>query len=453
MHKLDLGNDKPGGLLARMAIPAIISMVVNGLYYLVDAAFVGWGVGSRALAGLAVIFPLQMLMIAIGSMIGMGGASIISRRLGAGENAAAGRAAMNAVSLSLLFGLVLTGLTIAIQRPLLFALGATDYNLQAAGDYLGFIQLGFVFVFLSMTGFNIARAEGNAKAAAFGMLLGTALNLILDPLFIFTFKMGVGGAALATVIARLLSTLYFTRLLKRNKNRVRIDLRALNLDPAVSRNLLFLGLGNFLGQFCLSLLAVVMNLSLRRYGSDIDLAVYGVLSRIHVFITMPLLGLAQGFQPIAGFAAGAGNVARVRKVTLRALTASLAIGAALFVLTAFFPTSVMGLFSSDSALILGGSGPLRITMILLPVIGFQVIGFSLFQALGDAAKTLLLCLSRQFLILVPLLLVLPRFWGVDGLWYAYPLADGLAALLSLLLMQKAWNSRRSAGLTPAAESA
>jgi putative MATE family efflux protein len=453
MHKLDLGNDKPGGLLARMALPAIISMVVNGLYYLVDAAFVGWGVGSRALAGLAVIFPLQMLMIAIGSMIGMGGASIISRRLGAGENAAAGRAAMNAVSLSLLFGLVLTGLTIAIQRPLLFALGATDYNLQAAGDYLGFIQLGFVFVFLSMTGFNIARAEGNAKAAAFGMLLGTALNLILDPLFIFTFKMGVGGAALATVIARLLSTLYFTRLLKRNKNRVRIDLRALNLDPAVSRNLLFLGLGNFLGQFCLSLLAVVMNLSLRRYGSDIDLAVYGVLSRIHVFITMPLLGLAQGFQPIAGFAAGAGNVARVRKVTLRALTASLAIGAALFVLTAFFPTSVMGLFSSDSALILGGSGPLRITMILLPVIGFQVIGFSLFQALGDAAKTLLLCLSRQFLILVPLLLVLPRFWGVDGLWYAYPLADGLAALLSLLLMQKAWNSRRSAGLTPAAESA
>jgi putative MATE family efflux protein len=453
MHKLDLGNDKPGGLLARMAIPAIISMVVNGLYYLVDAAFVGWGVGSRALAGLAVIFPLQMLMIAIGSMIGMGGASIISRRLGAGENAAAGRAAMNAVSLSLLFGLVLTGLTIAIQRPLLFALGATDYNLQAAGDYLSFIQLGFVFVFLSMTGFNIARAEGNAKAAAFGMLLGTALNLILDPLFIFTFKMGVGGAALATVIARLLSTLYFTRLLKRNKNRVRIDLRALNLDPAVSRNLLFLGLGNFLGQFCLSLLAVVMNLSLRRYGSDIDLAVYGVLSRIHVFITMPLLGLAQGFQPIAGFAAGAGNVARVRKVTLRALTASLAIGAALFVLTAFFPTSVMGLFSSDSALILGGSGPLRITMILLPVIGFQVIGFSLFQALGDAAKTLLLCLSRQFLILVPLLLVLPRFWGVDGLWYAYPLADGLAALLSLLLMQKAWNSRRSAGLTPAAESA
>jgi putative MATE family efflux protein len=453
MHKLDLGNDKPGGLLARMALPAIISMVVNGLYYLVDAAFVGWGVGSRALAGLAVIFPLQMLMIAIGSMIGMGGASIISRRLGAGENAAAGRAAMNAVSLSLLFGLLLTGLTIAIQRPLLFALGATDYNLQAAGDYLGFIQLGFVFVFLSMTGFNIARAEGNAKAAAFGMLLGTALNLILDPLFIFTFKMGVGGAALATVIARLLSTLYFTRLLKRNKNRVGIDLRALNLDPAVSRNLLFLGLGNFLGQFCLSLLAVVMNLSLRRYGSDIDLAVYGVLSRIHVFITMPLLGLAQGFQPIAGFAAGAGNVARVRKVTLRALTASLAIGAALFVLTAFFPTSVMGLFSSDSALILGGSGPLRITMILLPVIGFQVIGFSLFQALGDAAKTLLLCLSRQFLILVPLLLVLPRFWGVDGLWYAYPLADGLAALLSLLLMQKAWNSRRSAGLTPAAESA
>ena len=453
MHKLDLGNDKPGGLLARMAIPAIISMVVNGLYYLVDAAFVGWGVGSRALAGLAVIFPLQMLMIAIGSMIGMGGASIISRRLGAGENAAAGRAAMNAVSLSLLFGLVLTGLTIAIQRPLLFALGATDYNLQAARDYLGFIQLGFVFVFLSMTGFNIARAEGNAKAAAFGMLLGTTLNLILDPLFIFTFKMGVGGAALATVIARLLSTLYFTRLLKRNKNRVRIDLRALNLDPAVSRNLLFLGLGNFLGQFCLSLLAVIMNLSLRRYGSDIDLAVYGVLSRIHVFITMPLLGLAQGFQPIAGFAAGAGNMVRVCKVTLRALTASLTIGAALFVFTAFFPTSVMGLFSSDSALILGGSGPLRITMILLPVIGFQVIGFSLFQALGNAAKTLLLCLSRQFLILVPLLLVLPRFWGVDGLWYAYPLADGLAALLSLLLMQKAWNSRRSAGLTPAAESA
>lgn len=426
---LDLGREKIGKLLVKMAFPAIISMVVNGLYYLVDAVFISWGVGSRALAGLAIIFPIQM--------IGMGSASIISRKLGASDVETAERAAMNSISLSLLFGFILTTLTVLFQRPLMFSLGATDYNFQYAREYLFYIQMGFVFVFLSMIGFNITRAQGNAKAAGMGMLLGTVINLILDPLFIFTFKMGVGGAALATVIALLLSTLFFVVMLRKKESAIRISFRKIGFEIRLIKQLLSLGLGNFFGQFCLSILAIIINLSLRRYGNDIDLAVYGILSRIHVFIAMPLLGLAQGFQPIAGYNYGAKKTTRVRHVTMSALGASVGIGAVLFIFTAFFPITVMSLFSNDISLTEAGTAPLRITLLLLPVIGIQIIGFFFFQAIGKVLNTLILSLSRQFLILVPLLMIFPLFLGTNGLWYAYPVADGISVILSLLLMQSA----------------
>ena len=427
--QLDFKNGRPGKLLATMSIPAIIAMVVNGLYYLADAAFVGRGVGSEGLAGLAIVFPMQMFMIAWGSMIGMGTASIISRSLGEKNSTSALETVAGSVMIATVSGVSMAVLTLLFRGSLLNAMGATAETLAPSGQYLSVIACGFPFIFLSMAGFNIARSTGDAKKAGTGMLIGTLINLLLDPVFIFVFHMGVRGAALATVIARILSTLYFIVILRG---------QGIPLRPRFNRGVIgpifALGAGNFLSQVCISLVAVTVNRTLSLNGSDTDLAMYGVLSRIHVFITMPLIGLAQGFQPIAGFNYGAGNTERVRGILRITLAASAGIGIVLAALPLAAPGLVMRAFCNDPEVIAAGLGPLRISLLLLPVIGFQITGFSWFQALGKPGKTLILSLSRQLLFLVPLLLILPERFGIQGLWLAFPAADGLAALLSCLLM-------------------
>ncbi len=426
LHALQFGSDPLSRLLARMAMPAIIAMVVNGLYYLADTAFVGWGVGTEALAGLAVVFPVQMFMIAWGSMLGMGTAALIARKSGEGRQVAADSAAWHGVLLAVISGVVFLAITLMWLTTLLKSFGATAVSFGDAKKYLTALQYGFVFVFLSMVGFNILRAKGAAAQAGIGMLLGTLINVILDPLFIFVFEMGVAGAAWATVLARALSTLYFFQLLRKQNS-----CRPHPFEGRLAGTILALGVGNFLGQVSVSIVAVVMNTSLRKYGTVIDLAVYGVMSRILVFITMPLLGLAQGLQPIAAFNYGGGAFERVRTVSLYALGASTVIGFLMYILPLLAPGFTLHLFTNDQELIVSGTLPIRVSLCALPVLGTQIIGFTLFQALGRPVHTLLLSLSRQLIFLVPLLYILPNFMGVFGLWAAFPLADTASALLSL----------------------
>lgn len=434
--ELSLKNERIGVLIRKMSLPAIIAMLVNGLYYLVDAAFVGWGVGSSALGGLAVVFPVQMFTIAWGSMIGMGAASVISRRLGEDNLPGASNAASKAVRLAAASGLFFTLIAILARHRILVGLGATFDTFLDAAEYLDTLRIGFVFVFLSMVGFNIARAQGKAKEAGRGMLLGTLINLILDPLFIFGFGWGIYGAALATVIARGISTLYFILLLGGKAAAVPMNLRTGDSEEYVSYGeILFLGLGNFLSQVACSVVAIVVNRTIRELGGTIDLAVYGVVSRIHVFITMPLIGLAHGFQPVAGYSAGKKDWQRVSFAVKISLATAMGIGTVMLVPTLFTPSFIMALFSKDPALVAAGTAPLRISMALLPVIGIQIIGFAYFQALGDPRRTLIVSLSRQFVFLIPLVLLLPRLIGFNGIWIAFPSADLMAALLSLIMIR------------------
>ncbi|MGC9312471.1 MAG: MATE family efflux transporter [Sediminispirochaetaceae bacterium] len=440
-RQIDFGSDNLGKLLAKMSVPAIIAMVVNGLYYLVDAAFVGWGVGSSALAGLAVVFPVQMFMIAWGSMLGMGAAAVIARKLGESRKEEAGSAALHAVLLAVLSGAVFLAVTLLTCKPLLYGFGATEGTFTDARDYLQALQYGFIFVFLSMAGFNIMRAEGDAARAGMGMLLGTVINVVLDPLFIFTFNMGVGGAAWATVIARGVSTAYFLILLSGRRLAV-FGTFSRNLRMKTAGTIMSLGLGNFLGQVSVSIVAVIMNTSLRCYGTDIDLAVYGVLSRMLVFITMPLLGLAQGLQPVAAFNYGSGAPGRVREVSLRALGVSTIMGILMYLLPLAAPELTMHLFTDDPLLIAAGASPLQVALCALPVLGIQILGFTLFQALGRPLRTLIVSLSRQLLFLVPLLMLLPMIWGIDGLWAAFPAADVLSVLLTLLMVRPIFSRKQ-----------
>lgn len=442
----DFGNGNVGRLLIGIAVPSIIAMVVNGLYYLVDAAFVGWGVGSSALAGLAVVFPLQMFVIAWGSMLGMGAAALLARKAGEKDHEEAGAAARSAVRLAVLSGIFFLVITLSAKRGLLYTLGAGEGSYQEADAYLSSLQWGFGFVFLSMVGFNIVRAMGDVASAGRGMLLGTVVNLVLDPLFIFGFHMGVGGAAWATVIARGLSTVYFAAvLLSRQESRAlfgeKLSSMVRRLELRTAGAICVLGLGNFLGQVCISVVAVIVNKSLQHYGDVTCLAVYGILSRILVFVTMPLLGLAQGLQPLAAYNFGADRMDRVKEAEKRALLLSFLLGAGMYLLPLFAPAFTLHLFSDDPLVIEAGIVPLRVVLAAVPLVGVQIIGFTLFQALGQPMKTLAVSLSRQFLFLVPLLLVLPSLFGVTGLWAAFPAADLLSVGLTFFMLRKVFPGR------------
>ena len=412
-NKIDFRKGSPGKLLIKMAVPAIIAMVVNGLYYLVDAAFVGLGVGSMGLAGLGLIFPVQMFIIAWGSMLGMGTASVISVKMGENDQKSISSTIKNSIALSSVSSVIFTGICFIFQEPMLNLLGAGGDTMSYAREYIEPLQAGFISVFFSMIGFNIARSIGRAKEAGTGMMIGTLVNLILDPLFIFTFGMGVRGAALATVISRVVSTVYFYIILADTEGSIPGAWRNGKADiPGISR-IIVLGLGNFIGQLCFSVIAVIVNKNLLIYGSSIDIAVYGILSRIHVFITMPLLGLSQGFQPVAGFNYGAGEFERVKKVTIISMFSAILIGGVIMLFPVVFPGNCLSLFTDEASLITSGTAPLRTTLLMLPLIGIQILTFSLFQAIGDPVRTIIVSLSRQFIFLIPLLIIFPRIYGAE----------------------------------------
>ena len=433
---LDLKHEPIGVLLRKMAVPAIIAMVVNGLYYLVDAAFVGWGVGSGALAGLAIVFPVQMFVIAWGSMLGMGVAAIIAQTLGRDDESGARSAAANAVLLALASGILISFGSAAGGRAFLYRIGATEGTIDAAFAYLSALQFGFPFVFLSMVGFNVARAQGNAEHAKRGMILGTIVNLALDPIAIFVLDMGVAGAAWATVVARVLSSVFFFVLFRPARVRVALRIAIGTIDPAVAIRIIVLGFGSFVGQISFSIVAVLVNRALRSIGSDIDLAVYGILSRVHVFSTMPFLGLAQGFQPIAGFGYGSGAWDRFRAVLRRTLIIGYVVGVLLGALVILFPREIFALFSNEVGLTNAGVAPLRISLAAFPLIWMQLLGVAYFQAIDRALQTLIVSLSRQIIFLVPLLIVIPRSMGLMGVWISFPLADTLAAALTGIMIAR-----------------
>ncbi len=414
----------------KMATPMIFAMIINGLYYLVDAAFVGWKVGSAALGGLAVVFPLQMLAVALGSMIGIGTGNMISLKLGENKHDEAASTIKNGFIYTIALSIVISVTLMAFENPILIAFGATVNIWQHANDYYSIIVPGFILVFLSFLEINTIRAEGNAKLAAMGMFLGSILNIVLDAIFILGFNMGAAGAAWGTVVARLITTIYLSVYYLAKKSSINLKAVAWKLNFRLIRRISILGMGPFMNQLGFSLLAMVMNLMLKKYGTELDLAIYGVLSRIIVFVTMPFTGVAQGLQPIIGFNLGAKNPDRIKKATGVALLYAFGIGVVLCILLVGFPSQMLSLFTKDAAIITSGASPLRITMLFVPLIGVQIVSYFYFMAIHKPMRALILSISRQVLFILPMLIVLPRFFSVAGVWMAYPVADALSILLS-----------------------
>ncbi len=429
-RRYELGHEHVGRLLIRYSTPAIVAMCVNSLYNLVDAIFVGQGVGPMALAGLAVAFPIQMITLATAHVIGIGSASVISRSLGAGDTRRADRTAGSSFLYVAVLSIFLTVLGLMFLRPLLRCFGATEAIMPYAYEYMSVIFMGSIFFTFAVSANCLVRSEGNTKAAMVSMLIGGITNTILDPIFIFGFKWGVWGAAVATVIANIGSAMYLLHFFMHGKSMLHITFANLKPSFDILPEVLRIGSASFTRVAAGSLVAIAINTTIIHYGQDLHLAVLGVANRLFTFLFMPLIGLVQGMQPIVGFNYGAKNWHRVRETVIKAVLAASAVSILGFLLLELFPERIVGLFGNDPFLIEEGSNIIRILSIGLPLVGFQIVGSSMFEALGKALPTHVLSMSRQILFLLPLVFVLPWFFGILGVWLSFATADILSAVVT-----------------------
>ncbi len=436
-----LEKKRIGPLLAKLAIPTTIGLVANSLYNIVDTIFIGRGVGTLAIAGVGIVFPIQMIIMALAQLIGLGAASMVSRSLGKKNYEHAARVAGNSFLAISILGIILTVLVFIFMAPLLRLFGATENIFPYAYDYLSVISFGFIFFPFLVSTNNVIRAEGDAKNSMIIMLLATVLNIILDPIFIFVLGMGIRGAALATVISQFIGFTYaisYYFLLRRSSLTIRLN--HLKPELAILKEMSSLGFASFIKQVSMSLLIIIVNNSLKIYGGDIAIAAASVIIRILMFITMPLFGIVAAAQPMVAYNYGANNMGRVKESIKISVLSTAAIGGFFFVILMVSPAQIIGLFSNDARLVSMAVFPLRMVIMFFPLIGFQVIGAGFFQSIGKAVPSIILSLSRQILFLIPLILFLPMAMGITGIWISFPIADLLAIGITGILLYREFKS-------------
>lgn len=427
-----------GKLLLKLSVPATLAMIVNALYNIVDAIFIGQGVGFLGMAGLTVAFPIQMFILAVGQMVGMGGGALASISLGEGDGEKADRVAGNAYVLIVLFGLIITVFGTLFLDPILKLFGASADVLPYARDYMSVIFLGAVFFSFSVVGNNIVRSEGNALVAMVSMMIGAGLNIILDPIFIFVLDMGIRGAAIATILAQFTSFVYLLVYMYSGKSIFAMKPHHLKPHLPYMSEILQLGFPAFSRQVGGSILAIFLNHSIVQYGGDLALSAYGAINRIIAFLFMPMFGVLQGFQPIAGFNYGARRFERVRESIKIAQFLLIGLSTFGWLIAQLFPTFIMRLFTPETEVIRIGAQALRIIISAIPFVSVQIMSASVYQALGKPKPAFFLSLLRQFILFIPLMYLIPAVTGLGltGLWLTFPVADVISTIVSLFMLQK-----------------
>ncbi|MCI9590323.1 MAG: MATE family efflux transporter [Lachnospiraceae bacterium] len=446
--KNPLGYEKLSKLLAGYAIPSIIAMLVSSLYNIVDQIFIGQGVGYLGNAATNVSFPLNTICMAIALLIGIGCASGFSLELGAGEPENAARYVGTAVSMMAVSGISYAVIIEIFLEPLLKIFGATPAIMPYAISYTRITALGMPFLIATNGLSNLARADGSPKYSMTCMLIGAIINTILDPIFIFIFKMGVAGAAWATIIGQIISFGAAARYLWKFKN-IQLKREYFRLEKARCLTVAGLGMSSSLNQLAITLVQIVLNNSLTYYGamsvygSEIPLASCGIVMKTNGILMAVIIGICQGSQPILGFNYGARQYGRVRKVFKLAISCALAVSAAGFFLFQFFPRYIISIFGSGDAQYMEFAVKFMRTFLFMVIInGVQMLSSSMFSAIGKPLKGALLSLTRQVFFLIPLILVLPLIFGIDGALYAGPVADGAAFLLSVFLVSREFRKMR-----------
>ena len=429
-----LDDNRIGHLLFKLSLPAFMGMFVMTLYNVVDTIFIGHYVGPLGIAGLSIVFPIQMLTMGIGQMTGMGGASLISRLIGAGNTPRAENALGNALTFTIIIsvGLTITGLS----NPDLWLrlMGASDTILPYARDYMTIILTAVFFRTFAMSQNFLIRATGNARVPMIGMIMGAGLNIVLDAIFIIPLGMGVKGAALATVIAQLITSLYFLRYYLSGKSFLRVHLQNMIIKWDILKSILAIGISSFARTAAQSLAVVFVNRTLLTLGGDLAISSFGLIQRIMMFALMPGIVIGQGMQPILGFNYGAGRYDRALKVIKIAIIAATSYSIIAFCALYFAPGLFIRVFTADSELIVLAAQAARSIFFAAYLIGFIIVGSIIFQAIGKAPQAFVTAIARPALFLLPLVFILPNYWQVDGVWLAFPITDALTSILVLILL-------------------
>jgi len=435
-----LSTEKIGKLIWQYSLPSVVGMVVMSLYNIVDRIFIGQGVGPLAISGLALTFPFMILLMAFGLLIGAGSASRISITLGENNHEKAEKILGNALTLTILISGGMSILTYIFMGDLLRFFGGTDQTIVYAEEYMKIIVPASIFSAINFGFNNIMRASGFPRKAMYTMLISAVINVVLDALFIFVFDWGIQGAAWATVIAYMIGSIWVLIHFTLPVSPIRFRKSYFRLDKTIVRSILSIGLSPFSMQLAASLVVVLINTTLLSYGGDLAIGAYGIINSLLILVIQIVLGLNQGTQPVVGFNFGAGLYDRMFRTVKIAIIAATALTTTGFIFGIFFSEISVRLFTTDEKLIQISSNALRIVIIMFPIVGFQIVISNFFQSIGKAKISIFLSLTRQFIFLIPGILILPLFFGLNGAWVATPVADGLAGIVAGITFYRFYKS-------------
>ena len=427
-----LATEKISRLLWNYSLPAIIGTVVMSLYNIVDRIFIGQGVGPLAISGLALTFPFMNVLLAFGMLIGAGSASRISITLGQNNKEKAEKILANAVILTFLISGTAILLSLIFMNDLLMLFGGTANTVKYAYDFMIIIVPGGILTALYFGLNNIMRSSGYPQKAMFNILLGAIINIILDAIFIFVFDWGIQGAATATVISYFVGTVNVALHFFSKNSNLRFHWKYFKLEWNIVKSILSIGMSPFSMQMGASLVVIIINATLLKYGGDFAIGAYGIINSIMMLVVMFIIGLNQGAQPIVGFNYGAGNYNRMFKTLRYTIIIASVFSVVGFIVGRFFPELSVSLFTTDENLKQIASNALKIGVAMFPIIGFQIVIANFFQSIGKAKMSIFLSLTRQFIFLLPAIFILPLFWGLDGAWASMPVFDGLSAIVSAI---------------------
>jgi putative MATE family efflux protein len=435
----ELSDANVGQLMLKYFVPAFIGVFVNALYNIVDRIFIGQGVGAEALSGISVIFPVMLIMMGFGMLIGIGAGVVVSINLGRRDHQKAERTLGTSFILMLIVSGLIMIIGFAIKKPMLQSFGATAGTFEYANDYLNIILAGVVLQVVGFSLNNIIRAEGSVKTAMYSMLISAGTNLILDPIFIFGLGMGVKGAAWATVISMMVLCVWVIRHFLSTRSVIRLRREQMAIDWQITREIMAIGMAPFAMQIAGSFIQGLLNKRLIEFGGDLAVGAMGIINSVATMVIMTIVAINMASQPIIGFNYGARAASRVKDALRYSLIAASVVALSAFALIEAMPGILVKMFNSDSQelydLTVHG---MRIYIIAWPVVGFQVVAGHFFQSVGKAKIAMFLTLLRQVLVLLPLLLILPGWYGLTGVWAAFPVSDAVSAIVVSVFLVREW---------------
>lgn len=433
---IELGTENIGKLLKQYAIPAIIAMIASSLYNITDSIFIGHGVGPLAISGLAITFPLMNLAAAFGSLVGAGAATLLSVRLGQKDYTTANSILGNVFIMNLFIGISFTIISLLFLDPILYFFGASEKTLPYAHDFMVIILSGNVITHMYLGLNSMLRSSGKPRQSMYATIFTVLINLVLNPLFIFVFNWGIRGSAIATVISQTSVLIWQIYLFCDKNNFIHIQKGIFKLNKYIVKDSLSIGMSPFLMNAAASVIVIIINQGLLKYGGDLAVGAYGIVNRIAFLFVTIVLGLNQGMQPIAGYNFGAKLYPRVTQVLKKTILGATLVMCTGFLVVESVPHAVASIFTTDKELIDIASLGLRMVFICYPIVGFQIVTSTFFQSIGMAQKAIILSLTRQILFLIPFLLILPKFFGIAGIWLSMPLADFFATILAAIILYK-----------------